>query len=125
MGYNDFYERILNDKGKSQEWRIQIYMRIKSITLELEAATLLLAVEQKEINGGTYKNAIDYVEKAKLLIDELIDTENPKKKLTYMGVTLQCPKCGSTKFKAEFNDNYVVCKNCGKIPSKDLIPHKP
>ena len=121
MGYNDFYERILNDKGKNQEWRIQIYMRIKSITLELEAATLLLAVGQKEIDGGTYKNAIDYVEKAKLLINELIDTENPKKELTYY----KCPKCGSTNFKAVFNDYYVVCKDCGKISLKDLIPRKP
>jgi len=35
----------------------------------------------------------------------------------------KCPKCGSTDFMAEFNDDYVVCKNCGKIPSKDLILH--
>jgi uncharacterized ubiquitin-like protein YukD len=66
---------INNIKGRNQEFRIEIYMRIKAIMLELEAANLLLAVEQKEINGGTYKNSIRYVNKAKLLIDELVDYE--------------------------------------------------
>jgi len=116
---DSFYDDlgILNNKGRDQKWRIDIYMRIKSITLELEAAALLLAVGQKEINGGTYKNAIDYVEKAKLLIDELIDIEKPKEKLIYY----KCPKCGGTNFNAEFGDYFVNCKNCGKIPVKDLI----
>ena len=51
--------------------------------------------------------------------------EKPKEKLTYMGETLQCPKCGSTNFETDFNYDFVTCKNCGEIPIKDLIPHKP
>jgi len=117
----------LNNKGHNQEWRIEIYMRIKAIMLELEAATLLLAAEQKEINGGTYKNAIDYIEKAKLLIGELIDIENPKEKLTYMGKPFSdyyCPKCGGRDLKEGFEGTHFLCVNCGVMPVEDLIPQR-
>ena len=127
---NSFFDElgILNNKRHDQEWRIQIYMRIKSITLELEAATLLLAVEQKEINGGTYKNAIGYAEKAKLLIDELIDIENPKKKSTFTGKPLSdyhCPKCGGKELIEGVKGTRFFCVNCGEMPVEDVIPHKP
>ena len=74
---SDLFEKIekLNAKGHDQELRMGIYMQSKAIMENLKMANILMGIEQKEINGGTFQNAFEYVRKAKFLIDKLIDYE--------------------------------------------------